>query len=92
MICKLSVRISGEWVTKCDGADDTNIEGAKGGISDAFKRAAVKFGIFRYAYHPGSFNGRNPAKWATPEGYEAFMNAKDKADVAEFKETLKKAS
>ena len=92
MICKLHCRFGSEWISKSDGADDTSIEGAKGGISDALKRAAVKYGIFRYAYHPGAFNGRNPAKWATPEGYDAFMSAKDKADVAEFKETLKKAS
>ena len=92
MICKLSLRICGQWVTKCDGADDTNIEGAKGGISDAFKRAAVKFGIFRYAYHPGAFNGRTPAKWATPEGYDEYMGTKDKAEVKDFQDALKKAS
>lgn len=49
-ICKLSIRINDEWVTKCDGAGDTNIEGEKGGLSDAFKRAAVKWGVGRYLY------------------------------------------
>ena len=88
MICKLSVKIAGEWVTKCDGADDTSIEGAKGGISDAFKRAAVKFGVFRYAYHPGAFNGRNPAKWATPEGYDAIIDDQSEAEVVDFKKAL----
>jgi hypothetical protein len=38
------------WVAKTDGAGDTNMEGEKGGISDAFKRAAVKWGIGRYLY------------------------------------------
>jgi len=51
VICKLSIRIDGEWITKCDGAGETNVEGEKGGISDAFKRAAVKFGIGRYLYY-----------------------------------------
>ena len=35
---------------KSDGAGDTSFEGAKGAISDAFKRAAVKWGIGRYLY------------------------------------------
>ncbi len=50
-VCNLSVRINGEWITKSDGAGDTNIEGEKGGLSDAFKRAAVKFGVGRYLYY-----------------------------------------
>lgn len=37
-------------VTKSDGAGDTQVEGDKGAISDAFKRAAVKFGVGRYLY------------------------------------------
>lgn len=39
-----------EWLTKYDGADDTNMEATKGGLSDAMKRAAVQFGIGRYLY------------------------------------------
>lgn len=49
-ICYLSVRVDGEWVTKADGAGDTDVEAEKGSISDAFKRAAVKWGIGRYLY------------------------------------------
>ena len=48
--CKLSVRINDEWITKTGVAGETNIEAAKGGASDALKRAAVKFGIARYLY------------------------------------------
>lgn len=39
-----------EWITKCDGAEDTDVEPIKGGISDSFKRAAVLWGIGRYLY------------------------------------------
>lgn len=39
-----------EWVTKWDGADSPRFEAVKGGLSDAFKRAAVKWGIGRYLY------------------------------------------
>lgn len=37
-------------ITKWDGADRTNIESTKGGISSAFKRAAVLLNIGRYLY------------------------------------------
>lgn len=39
-----------EWITKWDGADATNIEATKGGLSDSMKRAAVQWGIGRYLY------------------------------------------
>jgi hypothetical protein len=50
VICRLSIKIGDEWVTKSDGAGDTDVEGEKGGISDALKRAAVSWGIGRYLY------------------------------------------
>jgi hypothetical protein len=48
--CSLSLRIKGEWITKTDAADTSDIEAIKGGVSDALKRAAVKWGIGRYLY------------------------------------------
>lgn len=39
-----------EWIGKSDGAGISKKEPVKGGISDAFKRAAVKWGIGRYLY------------------------------------------
>jgi hypothetical protein len=39
------------WVYKADGAGDSDIEAEKGALSDAFKRAAVRWGIGRYLYH-----------------------------------------
>jgi hypothetical protein len=50
VLCKLSILVEGEWVTKTDGAGDTAVEGEKGGISDALKRAAVQWGVGRYLY------------------------------------------
>ena len=52
-VCKLSIRVNYDWVTKSDGAGNTNIEGDKGGLSDAFKRAGVKWGIGRHLYSLG---------------------------------------
>jgi hypothetical protein len=50
VICTLSINIDGVWVRKADGAGETQVEGEKGAISDALKRAAVKWGIGRYLY------------------------------------------
>jgi len=49
--CGLSIRIGGEWVTKWDVAEPTNVEPAKGGWSGAMKRAGAQWGIGRYLYH-----------------------------------------
>ena len=49
--CRLGVFIDGlGWVWKSDGAGQTDMEGEKGQFSDAFKRAAVRWGIGRYLY------------------------------------------
>jgi len=48
VICYLSIRVNGEWITKCDGAENTQVEPIKGGISDSFKRAAARWGVARY--------------------------------------------
>jgi len=51
IICRLSLKINGEWVAKENGASETDIEAFKGGISGAFKRVASSgFGIGRYLY------------------------------------------
>ena len=50
VVCKLSVLDGDRWVTKEDGADNTDIEATKGGLSGALKRAAVKWGVGRYLY------------------------------------------
>lgn len=38
------------WVWKSNGAGETDVEGEKGQYSDAFKRAAVLWGIGQYLY------------------------------------------
>jgi len=39
-----------EWIWKANGAGESDIEATKGAMSDAFKRAAVLWGIGRYLY------------------------------------------
>jgi hypothetical protein len=49
-VCRLGLLLDGQWVWKADGAGDTDVEAEKGALSDAFKRAAVRWGIGRYLY------------------------------------------
>lgn len=49
-LCGISIKVDGEWITKWDGADDSNMDAVKGGLSDAMKRAAYQWGIGRYLY------------------------------------------
>lgn len=51
VLCGISIRIGLDWITKWDGAEETDIEPTKGGLSDSMKRAAVQFGIGRYLYN-----------------------------------------
>lgn len=52
IVCTITI----DGVSRSDGAGDTDFEGEKGGLSDAFKRAAVKWGIGRYLYNASDYN------------------------------------
>ena len=49
-LCGISIKCKDEWITKWDGAENTQVEAVKGGLSGAMKRAAVQWGIGRYLY------------------------------------------
>lgn len=51
MMCGLSIKLGGEWVTKWDGSENTQVEAIKGGFSGSMKRAAVQWGPGRYLYN-----------------------------------------
>lgn len=87
VICTITVETEfAKRVSKSDGAGDTKVEGEKGAISDAFKRAAVKFGYCRHLYempqmwisleeYNGKFNGKsvryNLTEWCNAQGKQA---------------------
>jgi len=50
IVCNIAVRLAGDWVWKADGAGPSDMEADKGALSDAFKRAAVRWGVGRYLY------------------------------------------
>lgn len=49
--CEIGIKIGDEWIWRSNGAGETQIEGEKGRYSDAFKRAAVLWGVGRYLYY-----------------------------------------
>jgi hypothetical protein len=51
VMCGISIRTADGWVTKFDVGENSDFEPVKGGFADAFKRAAVKWGIGRYLYN-----------------------------------------
>ena len=82
-LCGISIRIGGEWITKYDGASETDIEAVKGGFSDSMKRAAVQWGMGRYLYNLTenlaicSFERQNGPEWnrATADGKSFYWKA-----------------
>lgn len=89
LVCDLGLRVNGEWLWRANGAGDTAVEAEKGKCSDAFKRAAVLWGVGRYLYglsspwveidQYGKWD-EDPIlpEWATPRGFMAALT-KDKA-------------
>ena len=47
-LCGITILIDGRPITKWDGADNTNVDPTKGGLSNSMKRAAAQWGIGRY--------------------------------------------
>jgi len=60
VVCRLRLKLGGRWITKTDVGSPSEQpdsgDRVKAAVSDALKRAAVKFGIGRYLY-------RLPAQW-----------------------------
>jgi hypothetical protein len=48
--CEIGIYIDSQWLWRANGAGETQVEAEKGQYSDAFKRAAVLWGIGRYLY------------------------------------------
>lgn len=50
-ISEIDIKIDDEWITRSNAAGNTKVEAIKGGASDAFKRAASKWGVGHYLYY-----------------------------------------
>jgi hypothetical protein len=91
LVCDIGLRINGEWLWRANGAGDTQVEAEKGKCSDAFKRAAVVWGVGRYLYgldtpwveidQYGKWTADPKLpEWATPKGFLDAAEAKRKAE------------
>lgn len=70
LICEIGIAIESQWVWKANGAGDTQVEAEKGKASDAFKRAAVLWGIGRYLYE-------FPEMWVPVENINGYLRLPD---------------
>lgn len=67
-ICEIEIRVDGEWIgPKSNGAGQTDMEGEKGACSDAFKRAAVLWGVGFYLYDVSSGWEDLDERWNIPK-------------------------
>lgn len=92
VVCEIGIKVGDHWVWKANGAGESAIEAEKGALSDAFKRAAVMWGIGRYLYMlPNVWVEMDQYKkivkppslpvWATPEGFEAALIKRGENDA-----------
>lgn len=86
IIGRLGIKINDEWIWKEDGAENSDIEAAKGGISDAFKRAAVQWGIGRYLYNASDYS-----TWAEVKSndFNIYQDNKKLLDTVAWRLTLR---
>lgn len=81
VIAKLYIKIGDEWIAKEDGAEQTDIESFKGGLSSALKRAGSVWGIGRYLYgletgYAKITNESRGTRWGkTKDGTEFYWEA-----------------
>lgn len=90
LVCEIGLRVGGEWIWRANGAGDTQVEAEKGKCSDAFKRAAVVWGVGRYLYDLDSpwveidqygkwAQDPQLPTWATPKGYIESLKPQETA-------------
>ena len=65
--CRIGLMLDGVWRWRSNGAGATDIEGDKGQYSDAFKRAAVLWGVGRYLY-------ALPSPWVAIDQYKRIVD------------------
>lgn len=85
MVCKVGIKIGGEWVWKSDGGAETDVEAEKGELSDSFKRACVKWGIGRFLYAKSLMRVKaNEAKTDKNRPYVVDDNGKQVWDITAY--------
>lgn len=68
LFCRIGIRVNGAWTWKGDCGTESNVDKEKGEASDAFKRAAVKWGIGRFLYDLGMYKLKTDKKLGESQG------------------------
>lgn len=76
IVCNIGLLVAGDWIWKADGAGASDMEPEKGTLSDAFKRAAVRWGVGRYLYEV-----KAPWLELDKRGNTAFIREEDHAKL-----------
>lgn len=85
LLAGIGIKNEGEWIWKWDTGSESNIEKAKGHISDAFKRAGVQWGIGRFLYSKDiKFVKANEIKTQNNFPYVVDDNGQRVWDLTEF--------
>lgn len=81
----IAININGDWVFKWDTGIESKVEKEKGEVSDAFKRAAVKWGIGRFLYNLNvQYVDANEVKTNNNYPYVVDENGNRVWDLTEF--------
>jgi hypothetical protein len=73
VFCRLSLNVDGQWISKEDAAGESSFEAEKGAVSDALKRAAVKWGVGRYLYTLGNAHDEAGMRRKLEEHYDRWL-------------------
>ena len=79
-VSSIGINVDGEWIWKSDIGTESNIEKEKGKASDAFKRAAVLWGIGRNLYSIGEVVLPSNGKQATTKNGQTLFTGKQLTD------------
>lgn len=87
----IGIKVGSEWIWKWDCGVESNMDAQKGEASDAFKRAAVKWGVGRFLYDlPIHYVKANEAKTSSNFPYCVDDSGKRIYDLADYINSLKK--
>jgi hypothetical protein len=79
LLAGIGIRTDSGWVWKWDTGTESNMEAEKGQMSDAFKRAGVKWGIGRFLYEKGiEFVDTNEPQKDSPKNYPYVVDKQGK--------------
>lgn len=92
LLAGIGIKCNEGWVWKWDTGTESNMEAEKGQMSDAFKRAAVKWGIGRFLYSKKiMFVDTNEPLRDNPRNYP-YVIGKNNERIWDLTEYIKKLS